>query len=259
LTPLQATLAAQAEGQPERLDPNTADRARVLLMREAKKIVRLAFNKHGFAALGGGLENSYRRGRKATEYAYDEPTDENFHELRKAVQWHWRQMALLGRAWPDEFAVRVNAARELSQLLGDDHDLTLLVAAVSAATDMSDEQKESAIDLCRRQQQILRAKAEFRVKRLFSEKTQTFIARVAAYWEYGQALDPLVDAPSSDRPGPRADHAAPAPAAASAPTQAPAPADDRAAAETQISPAAAPLKPRLATKSVTSASSQRRA
>ena len=32
-------------------------------------------------------------------------------------------MSLLARAWPDEFAVRVSAARELSQMLGDDQGL----------------------------------------------------------------------------------------------------------------------------------------
>ena len=56
--------------------------------------------------------------------------------MRKAVQWHWRQMSLLGRAWPDEFAVRVTAARELSQMLGDDHDLAMLIDVTARAEDI---------------------------------------------------------------------------------------------------------------------------
>lgn len=250
--PLKAALTARAGNQPERLDAETADRARGLLGAEAKKIERLHFKHQGFAALAGGLETSYRKARKAIAYAYDEPTDENFHELRKAVQWHWRQMALLARAWPDEFAVRVNASRELSQWLGDDHDLAVLAAAVSAAPDMADEQKETAISICRRQQQVLRAKAEFRVKRLFSEKTRAFVKRAAAYWEYGRALDPLVDAPSLVQPGP--------PAADAAPVEANGRADERSDERSgEPDKARAPSKPRLATKSVASAPSQRRA
>ncbi|WP_045837090.1 CHAD domain-containing protein [Hyphomicrobium sp. 99] len=244
LAPFHAMLAARAAIEPERLDPHTADLARDLLIQEAKKITHFGIKKQGFAALAGGLEESYRRGRKASQYAYDEPTDENFHELRKAVQWHWRQMALLGRAWPDEFAVRVNAARELSQLLGDDHDLAVLVAAVSAAPDLADEQKDAAIALCRQQQQVLRAKAEYRVKRLFCEKTRDFIKRAAAYWDYGRALDPLVDAPSLVHSSDQADHVELAPV------------DDRAGEANKTS---APTKPRLAAKSVASAPSQRRA
>ncbi|SFV26696.1 CHAD domain-containing protein [Hyphomicrobium facile] len=250
--PLKAALTARAGNQPERLDAETADRARGLLDAEAKKIERLDFKHKGFAALAGGLETSYRKARKAIAYAYDEPTDENFHELRKAVQWHWRQMALLARAWPDEFAVRVNASRELSQWLGDDHDLAVLVVAVSAAPDMADEQKEAAIAICRRQQQVLRAKAEFRVKRLFSEKTRAFIKRAAAYWEHGRALDPLVDAPSLVQPVPQAADAARAELNGRADERS----DERGG---EPDKARAASKPRLATKSVASAPSQRRA
>jgi CHAD domain-containing protein len=244
LAPFKAILVARAENEPDRLEPDTAARARDRLIQEAKKIANLGFKKHGFAALAGGLEASYRRARKGMRYAYEEPTDENFHELRKAVQWHWRQMALLGRAWPDEFAVRVNAARELSQLLGDDHDLAVLVAAVSAA-DLTDEQKDAAIAICRQQQQILRKQAEYRVKRLFCEKTRDFIKRAGAYWNYGRALDPLVEAPSTARPNGQTDH-----------TTAPAAVDDRAG---EAVPTPALSKPRLAAKTVASAPSQRRA
>ena len=245
LAPFRGTLAARGAGEPDRLDRETADRARDLLIDEAKKIAGLNFKKHGFAALAGGLEDSYRRGRRAARYAYEEPTDENFHELRKAVQWHWRQMALLGRAWPDEFAVRVNAARELSQLLGDDHDLAVLAAAVSAAPELTEEQKDAAISLCRRQQQILRTQAEFRVKRLFCEKTRDFTRRTGAYWDYGRALDPLVEGPSLVRAGgPQADQAAPSGTV------------DGTGKASKTQP---PSKPRLAAKSLASAPSQRRA
>lgn len=243
LAPFKAILVARAENEPDHLEPDTAARARDRLIQEGKKIANLDFKKHGFAALAGGLEASYRRARKGMRYAYDEPTDENFHELRKAVQWHWRQMALLGRAWPDEFAVRVNAARELSQLLGDDHDLAVLVAAVSAA-DLTDEQKDAAIAICQQQQQILRKQAEYRVKRLFCEKTRDFIKRAGAYWNYGRALDPLVEAPSTARPNGQTDHTAPAAV------------DDR---PVEANAARGALKPRLAAKTVASAPSQRRA
>jgi CHAD domain-containing protein len=244
LAPLRADLIARSGNQPKSLDADTAARARLLLLQEAKKFSRMPFGKRGFSALQGGLETSYRRARKATKYAYDEPTDENFHNLRKAVQWHWRQMSLLARAWPDEFAVRVSAARELSQLLGDDHDLAMLVAAASGAAAMSAEQKEAAVGLCRRQQEVLRATAEFRAKRLFVETPDAFIKRVAAYWRYSRTLDPRVEAPPLGRQGNEADHGV-QPAADG---QIPAP---------EKKPA--PAKPRLATKSVAPAASQRRA
>ena len=241
--PLNAGLPAHAGDQSAALDVDIAARARLLLLQEAKKFARMQFGKRGFAALEGGLEKSYRQARKATKYAYDEPTDENFHNLRKAVQWHWRQMSLLARAWPDEFAVRGSAARELSQLLGDDHDLAMLIGAASTAADMSVEQKEAAVALCQRQQQVLRATAEFRAKRLFAETPQAFIKRVSAYWRYSRSLDPRVDVPAPARRDTQPDDAAPA-------------ADGQIAAPDKRP---APSKPRLAAKSVPSTPSQRRA
>ncbi len=243
LAPLNAGLPAHAGDQSAALDVDIAARARLLLLQEAKKFARMRFGKRGFAALEGGLEKSYRQARKATKYAYDEPTDENFHNLRKAVQWHWRQMSLLARAWPDEFAVRGSAARELSQLLGDDHDLAMLIGAASTAADMSVEQKEAAVALCQRQQQVLRATAEFRAKRLFAETPQAFIKRVSAYWRYSRSLDPRVDIPAPTRQVTQPDDAAPA-------------ADGQIAAPDKRP---APSKPRLAAKSVPSTPSQRRA
>ena len=127
LAPLRAHLVGVVGEEPKPLDADCAAKARLMLLREAKKFAHTRFRKRGFAALEGGLEKSYRRARNAMKNAYGEPSDESFHTMRKAVQWHWRQMSLLGRAWPDEFAVRVTAARELSQMLGDDHDLAMLI------------------------------------------------------------------------------------------------------------------------------------
>ncbi|MBK9079325.1 MAG: CHAD domain-containing protein [Hyphomicrobium sp.] len=60
-----------------------------------------------------GIAATYRDGRRALKRAYDTPTDETIHELRKMVQAHWRHMALLSRAWPDEMSLRLEAAREV--------------------------------------------------------------------------------------------------------------------------------------------------
>jgi CHAD domain-containing protein len=244
LAPLRASIAQQDGQQSETLDPEVAARARALLDKEARKFGRAKLSKRGFAALAGGLKASYRHGRKAQKYAYQEPTDENFHELRKAVQWHWRQMSLLSKAWPDEFAVRVNAARELSQELGDDHDLAVLAEAVSRSSLMSAEQKEAAIDLCRRRQQALRGSVEYRAKRLFAEKPGSFIARVSSYWRCGHSLDSRLEVLSAPRQVDAADQVG----ASAVEVEVP-------ATEKRQTPA----KPRLAAKSEAPPVSQRRA
>jgi CHAD domain-containing protein len=242
LAPLKAHLTRTLGDGAPHLDAGSAGRAHELLLREARKFSRLRLRRRGFAALESGLEKSYRRARKALTDAYCEPSDESFHSLRKAVQWHWRQMSLLARAWPEEFAVRVDAARELSQILGDDHDLAMLIEATLAADDITAEHKEAIAGLCLGRQAALRAAAEHRAQRLLAEKPKAFIGRIGGYWEFGR----IVPLPEVAGTGHRSAKVL------------------RADAQTGSQPAtqdAAPssAKPRLAPKPASSTPSQRRA
>lgn len=242
LAPLTAHFAKASADAQQPLDPGSAAQARLMLLHEAKKFSRARIHKRGFAALEGGLEKSYRHARKSLKIAYSEPADETFHTLRKSVQWHWRQMSLLARAWPEEFAIRVADARELSQILGDDHDLALLIAETANADDISAEQKEDIVALCRRKQQTLRLAAEFRAKRLFAEMPQPFIKRMRAYWKFGSAMRPreITLRPHAEEPQPL--HLA---------------SSDASKSHGESKPALA--KPRLAAKEETASPSQRRA
>lgn len=154
------------------------------------RFARLRLSGKGFEVIGPGLEASYRRGRRAFHAAYVERTDEAFHEWRKGAQQHWRHMVLLVRAWPGCLNARVSEARGLSQLLGDDHDLALLVAFVDAQpTDQLKSAQAAAIKkLARQRQEELRAAARPRGTRLFAEGAKSLHRRMAAYWEASVAL-----------------------------------------------------------------------
>lgn len=185
LAPWRAHLAADRAAI-SRIDPQSITQMRIMLHDEVKFLMRAKVRHRGFSALKGGLESSYRRARTTLKDACREPSDESFHTFRKAVQWHWRHMSLLARAWPDEYAVRVGAARELSQILGDDHDLAALITATIQADDFSADQKEAIVELCLARQRELRDSVEPRARRLFAEKPKAFIARMSAYWKYGR-------------------------------------------------------------------------
>lgn len=242
LAPLNAHFAKSLGDARQPLDPGCAAKARLMLLREAKKFSRARIRKRGFSALEGGLEKSYRHARKSLKIAYSEPADETFHTLRKSVQWHWRQMSLLARAWPDEFAVRVAAARELSQILGDDHDLAMLIAATAKADDISSDQKEAIVGLCLRKQQVLRAAAEFRAERLFAETPRAFVRRMEAYWKFSRVVS-ISNIVAQVKQSGSDSYAAPAVS------------EGQAAPDIKIAVA----KPRLAAKAATAAPSQRRA
>jgi CHAD domain len=98
-------------------------------LREAgERLQKLALAGTDFEVVSPGFKRTYRKGRKAMatmQAAYDE---EASHEWRKCVQAHWRQLLLLSAAWPEFFELRVSLARRLSDVLGQDHDLAVLLA-----------------------------------------------------------------------------------------------------------------------------------
>lgn len=69
-----------------------------------------------------GLRRGYRACRAAMHDAAEEPSGERLHEWRKTVKRHWHHCELLGL---DDRARQVH---DLSDLLGDDHDLHVLGA-----------------------------------------------------------------------------------------------------------------------------------
>jgi CHAD domain-containing protein len=146
-----------------------------------------------------GLGNTYRKARKAFRHAYREPSDESFHLWRKRVQQHWRHMALLSRGWPDAMTARASEAKELSRLLGEDHDHAILIAFVRerGPAVLEPQDIEALTALCRSCQSELRAAARPRGERLLGEPTRNLEARVALYWKSAQSLAALAPAKSA--------------------------------------------------------------
>jgi hypothetical protein len=162
------------------------ERARKLLAGKAVEDVKL---EH----LLDGLERTYRKSRKAMRKAYAEPSDEAFHAWRKSVQRHWRHMLLLSQGWPEALQARAGEAKELSRLLGEDHDFAVLLAfaAKHGKADLGREHLAALAALCRSRQDELRARAKPRGERLFAEGEESFRQRVTLYWSSATHLSGL--------------------------------------------------------------------
>ena len=122
-----------------------------------------------------GLEAEYRKARKAFRHAYRDASDEAFHAWRKKVQLHWRHMSLLSRGWPEALSARASEAKELSRLLGEDHDYAVLLAFVGTldAARLGPADLATLVDRCRACQADLRAQAKPRGDGLFAERPTT--------------------------------------------------------------------------------------
>ena len=166
------------------LEQTTASEALRLLLELRPAFAGLTVYPDEFSALSKGLEDCYRASRKHFKAAFVSDDAEELHEWRKDVQRHWRHMQLLTPCWPSELSARADAARSLSQILGDDHDIAMLIHLTSAPTMTfgSPEDTAAFIKRCRLRHKALRKEAKIKGKRLFVEKPRPFADRIHAYW-----------------------------------------------------------------------------
>jgi CHAD domain-containing protein len=184
LAPLKAYISRQAQDA-VLLDATERDEILLLLRGEMECLVRAPFKGRGYANAIAGIERHYRKGQKDLKAARSRPSDDAMHELRKSVQTHWRHMALLSRAWPDEFAARVTAARELSQMLGDDHDIAMLKTLASV---LEKSERAPILKLCEQRQTEIRETVTHAARRLYAEPALSFGRRMTALWDEGRGI-----------------------------------------------------------------------
>ena len=159
-------------------------------MREARQRAdRWKIDADGFLAVKGGLAKTYRRGRKGLRNTYGEPSAENFHEWRKRVKYHWYHARLLRRIWPDMLQVHRRATDQLSDVLGDDHDLVVLRQTLLEHPDRfgGESDLQPLIGLIDRHRAELQTLARPLGEHVFSEKPEQLASRFGSYWETWKA------------------------------------------------------------------------
>jgi CHAD domain-containing protein len=161
---------------------SAARRASKLITETKQGIDEWSFSKSGFKLLAPGLERSYRRGHKRFADVRDDPTPENVHEWRKRVKDLWYDLRLLRDAWPALLGELANQAHDLSDLLGDHHDLTVLSDDLDHRSEIDRDRVAAMQALIEgRQEELLEAAVPIG-ERLYAESPKTFVARLRAYW-----------------------------------------------------------------------------
>ncbi len=159
------------------------------LKQAAKSLKKLGLKSRGFDVVRAGLGKTYRAARGDMKLAYKSGVDEHFHEWRKSVQAHWRHMLLMERAWPDVFAARAQLAKEMSDLLGEDHDLYVLIQTLHAhaGTGAAAAGRDALIRAARVRQDEIRRELAAKGQALFAEPANRFVSRVDDYWTAARA------------------------------------------------------------------------
>jgi CYTH domain-containing protein/CHAD domain-containing protein len=130
--------------------------------------------------IGPGLRRGYGRGRAAMARLAEDHDPELVHEWRKRAKDLWYQLRLLRKAWPELLEETVERTHELTDLLGDHHDLTVLAADLAQRPEVGSRERLGEL-IERRQAELLDAALELGA-RLYAEQPKAFERRLRAYW-----------------------------------------------------------------------------
>lgn len=180
-----ARLAEQA-GEAGRAgdDPRTG-RAADLLRAGGGHVARAAFDADGWAAVGSGLEATYRAGRRALAGVRRDTADPGLmHEWRKRAKDAWYHVRLLQGAAPSVLDPIEDRFHLVADALGDAHDLAVICARLQASPGRFGDPAEVAAvcELADGRRADLVRRAVGVGSRLYAEKPGAYARRVGAYW-----------------------------------------------------------------------------
>lgn len=134
--------------------------------------------------MAGAAARTYRKARKAFHAAASrDASDETFHRLRRHAKYHALHVHALRNVWPALFDAWEARLDEVGDLLGDEHDLTVLCETVQRASPaLPGTAVEAVVSPARARQSDLRARALGIAGVLFAEHADALHARIAAYW-----------------------------------------------------------------------------
>lgn len=119
----------------------------------------------------------YRKGKKEFDCALEAADDEAFHEWRKQVKNHWYHCRLFDQAWLPAMMWRVSELKELSDLLGEDHDFAVLQQVLAEADD-APYRSHDLNELIQQHQQRLRLRAAELGEHIYGPDVETLTAEL---------------------------------------------------------------------------------
>jgi CHAD domain-containing protein len=131
-----------------------------------------------------GLKKTYRRGRRGMSKSESEPEPHTFHEWRKRVKYLWYQVRLLRDAAPSVLRPLAGSLHDLSDMLGEAHDLVTLSAHLDdRENELDGVELETVKGLAEEKRHDLEQRALALGRGLYVEKPGAFATRIGGYWQ----------------------------------------------------------------------------
>jgi CHAD domain-containing protein len=142
--------------------------------------------------VGTGLRKTYRQGKNMVwqieMIGQENASDESWHELRKCAKALGYQLRLLRPIWPGPINILLREIDQLTEWLGDDHDLAVLRKRILSEPYSPSENQDSAdtrqifLQSLDRQRRKLQLESLHLSRRIYLEKPSQFEGRLAGYW-----------------------------------------------------------------------------
>jgi CHAD domain-containing protein len=135
-----------------------------------------------WSVLETGMRHVYRTGRRAFLRAFENPSVENLHELRKQAKYLWHALQLVEAPLSGVEKELMRATHELSTMLGEDHDLAVLRQTLAADPLRYGGQRalKGVIAAIDRYRQELEHQAISSARRIYEDPPKVFVTRIAA-------------------------------------------------------------------------------
>jgi CHAD domain-containing protein len=150
-------------------------------------------NGDGWELIAPGIHRSYRRGRKRLREVEQETSDETLHEWRKRAKDLWYQLRLIRDAEPELIGNLAAQTHDLSDHLGDDHDLVLLREQAQRRRQDFGEAGDQRLllELIDQRRGELQFAASSLGERIYAEKPKRFTKRLGARWKLWRKREPV--------------------------------------------------------------------
>ena len=149
-------------------------------------------DSEGWDAIAGGLGKTYGRGVDALASVVASPTAANHHELRKRAKYTWYHVRLLTDAAPSMLRPLAKQFHDLTDGLGDAHDLSVLRDRLQSAPDDygGSDVVTGALVVLDGRRTMLEDRSARLASRLYAERPKHFTRRMGRYWTVRSEFGP---------------------------------------------------------------------
>ncbi|HKT73609.1 MAG TPA: CHAD domain-containing protein [Steroidobacteraceae bacterium] len=165
--------------------PEGIARSRRMLQAVRADVTRWDTGDKGWSVLGKALRRAYAGGRTALRTAQAERRDDLLHEWRKQTQYLWHQLRLFQGLRPRAIRPAPDRFHQLSDCLGDDHDLAVLRSRVVSNPGVFEDSESADClrGLIERHRAGLQEKAFALGKSLYKKRPRKFARGYRRYWK----------------------------------------------------------------------------